>query len=115
MHPASFPSSSPLRSPRALYKHPNAAPQLAGLTPEGVRQWQTDERHAHESGLVTMDEGGLEVFWATKVNAENGLCPAAWTRRPPPPNRGMLVDIVGLDGEEERICRGGRLEIIRLA
>lgn len=84
MHPASFPSSSPLRSPRALYKHPNAAPQLAGLTPEGVRQWQTDERHAHESGLVTMDEGGLEVFWATKVNAENGLCPAAWTRRPPP-------------------------------
>eukprot|EP00192_Tetraselmis_astigmatica_P011853 CAMPEP_0117681788 /NCGR_PEP_ID=MMETSP0804-20121206/19205_1 /TAXON_ID=1074897 /ORGANISM="Tetraselmis astigmatica, Strain CCMP880" /LENGTH=397 /DNA_ID=CAMNT_0005491641 /DNA_START=241 /DNA_END=1434 /DNA_ORIENTATION=- len=54
--------------PGALYDHPLAKDQLAGLSENQVGIWRRDERQEQgNGGLATVDEGGLEVFWATKI------------------------------------------------
>ena len=55
------------RYPDALYEHPTAAAQLSGLAPKQVSLWKETSETTAVEGLVAKDEGGLEVFWATKV------------------------------------------------
>ena len=55
------------RYPEAIYEHPAGAAQLAGLAPKQVALWKETSETTAVEGLVAKDEGGLEVFWATKV------------------------------------------------
>ena len=54
-----------------LYSNTGAEAQLAGLSSETRLDWMADEsvRHGAHDGLVTVDESGLGVFWATKIGS----------------------------------------------
>jgi hypothetical protein len=76
------------RYPDAIFEHPAAAAQLAGLTPQQVALWKETSETTVIKGLVAKDEGGLEVFWSTKAShvGDPGriLCRGVETAEGPP-------------------------------